>query len=568
MSKLTAGLVGIVIIVVFSYLAYTKFANPFSSKFTVHAVFSSANGLRPDSAVRIAGINVGRVASVRPVYGCHSASGATGCQAADVTLEIDSVGLPIHKDATFAIRPRIFLEGNFFVDLHPGSPSAPTANDGYTFAIQQGTEPVQLDQVLTALPSDTRRNLQILVQQFGQGVKEGGPSYNQSIQYWLPAYEYSSIVAHNALGIQPHDLSNFIAQAGPVAAAIDAHPQNLKSLITDFNSTAGAFARQSANLQASVAELPRTLAQAIPTFNALNNAFPPVRRFARALIPGVVSTGPMVDASLPFVAQLRQLVQPAELRGLTADLAATVPSLAQLTLHTIPLMKNQVRPASSCVSNVVLPWSELTLNDPHFNASNGFPARKVFQEAVDFLPGLAGETRIFDANGPMIRVGLTAGTLTYSLSPNVLGQAVAPLGGVQPQLPPGDKRPPLMENVPCETQPAITDLSAPTKTLQPVAGSNGSVLGNVEQVLQEVLNLAHLGGLTQLLKSDRTATMKAANAAYAPYGYKVGPTGIPQKLPGGAKPTTTTSSATSAAAAHTAAGAAIVTTTQTTSTHS
>ena len=48
-------------------------------------------------------------------------------------------------------------------------------------------------------------------------------------------------------------------------------------------------------------QLPRALAAAIPAFNALNAAFPPLRRLARALIPGVKSTGPTVDASLPFI---------------------------------------------------------------------------------------------------------------------------------------------------------------------------------------------------------------------------------------------------------------------------
>ncbi len=32
-------------------------------------------------------------------------------------MSIQNQGLPIHDDATFAIRPRIFLEGNFFVDI-------------------------------------------------------------------------------------------------------------------------------------------------------------------------------------------------------------------------------------------------------------------------------------------------------------------------------------------------------------------------------------------------------------------------------------------------------------------
>ena len=132
-------------------------------------------------------------------------------------MKISNQGLPIHNDATFAIRPRIFLEGNFFVDVSPGTPQAPVASNGHTFPIQQGVEPVQFDQVLTGLQADTRQNLQMLLQQYGKAVKQGGPSFNRSIQYWLPAYEYSSIVAHDALGIQPHDLSNYIAAQGQVA---------------------------------------------------------------------------------------------------------------------------------------------------------------------------------------------------------------------------------------------------------------------------------------------------------------------------------------------------------------
>ena len=50
--------------------------------------------------------------------------------AAVVTMAIQPNGLPIHADATADIRPRLFLEGNFYVDLHPGTPSAPTLSSG------------------------------------------------------------------------------------------------------------------------------------------------------------------------------------------------------------------------------------------------------------------------------------------------------------------------------------------------------------------------------------------------------------------------------------------------------
>jgi virulence factor Mce-like protein len=502
-SKFKAGFIGIVLIAVFSYAAYTKFANPFANPYTVHATFANANGLQPGSLVRIAGVNVGTVTSVAQEPGCKSASTTqNACQAADVTMNITNQGLPIHDDATFAIRPRIFLEGNFFVDVSPGTPEAPVAKDKHTFPIQQGVEPVQFDQVLTGLQGNTRQNLQTLLQQYGKAVKQGGPSFNKSIQYWLPAYEYSSIVAHDALGIQPHDLSNYIAAQGDVSGALDTHPQNLENLITDFNTTANAFARENTALQQTVGELPKTLSAAIPAFNALNAAFPPLRAFARALVPGVKSTGPMVDASLPFVTQLNDLVQPSELRGLTADLRPTVPALAKLTKDTIPLMRNEVRPTASCVANVIYPWSQLTVPDDNFNASNGFPPRKVYVEGVDYLPGLAGESRDFDANGPYIRILGTGGTFTYSLQPGLFGQALTKLDAVQPQVPPGGKRPPYEETVPCESQKPITDLSTPssgpiqqTGTSMSAAASKARWQGATQNALPALAQIAGASGL-------------------------------------------------------------------------
>jgi phospholipid/cholesterol/gamma-HCH transport system substrate-binding protein len=504
MTTFKAGLIGIIVLALIIYGAATKFANPLSNPYTIHAIFSNANQLRPQSLVRIAGVNVGKVETVSPVTGCKTTvqSGPNSqCSAADVTMTIQSNGLPIHKDATFWIRPRIFLEGNFFVDINPGTPEAPVAPSGWVFPIQQGTEPVQFDQLLNSLQLNTRTNLQTLLQQYGYAVKTSGPDYNKSIQYWLPAYEYGSEVTHDTLGQKPGDLQGWINYGGTVNGALDRHPNNLQSLVTNFNTTAGAFASQNQALQAAVAELPKTLGVAIPALNALENdlcsgtAQPqppncpkgPLPQFAdaltRTLTPGPESTATMIDASLPFFTQLRKLVSPSELGGcpsgvknlancgLTANLAQTIPALAKLNQVSVPFMKNGVRPASNCQVKVILPWTHLTVPDSNFNSKNGFPPRPVYVEGVDYLPGLAGESRNFDANGPYVRVFLTGGTFTYSLSPGMFGTAINPIQGSQPVTPQlhnsGDgapapvSRPPLKPTVPCETQQAITDLSAP-----------------------------------------------------------------------------------------------------------
>jgi virulence factor Mce-like protein len=434
MSYTTAGVIAIVVTLVACYFGFTK-ANPFAQHFELRAAFRTSNNLRPNSPVRIAGVTVGKVAKVE----------RAGEDGAIVTLRIQDKGQPIHSDAHAAIRPRIFLEGNFFVDVQPGTPSAPVLGDGDMIPVNQTSTPVQLDQVLTALQSDTRADLQAVLKSYASALKgRGARGYRRSLQYWKPAYRDSAIVADASLGEAEHDLSQYIEAAATVAAALDRSPEQLKSLITDFNTTAAAFARSQSSLRAAVAELPRTLRAAQPALGKLNASFPPLRALVRDLRPGVRNTPPALRASLPLVAQLRGLVSEDELRGLVADLRPTVPSLARLTTATIPLYE-QVRAAASCQNEVILPWTEDTVKDPNFPSSG-----PVYQEAVKPLPGLAGESRSGDSNGQWFRVLAAGGQNVYTLKPGTFTALPSPIKGANPPEP--ETRPPLDRKVPCETQ--------------------------------------------------------------------------------------------------------------------
>lgn len=436
-SAFTAGTLAIVAIAFGVYIAFGG-ALPFQHHFEIKALFTNANEIQPRAKVRIAGVDVGEVTDVQ-----HA--GDASSPAALVTMRIDDSALPIHTDATAKIRPRLFLEGNFFVDLTPGSPSTGNLKDGGTIPISQTATPVQLDQVLTSLQQNTRANLQTLLDQYSRGLSNGGAAgYNASIPYWYPAYRNGSLVNQASLGTEPHDLSQYVKSAGATAAALDRQPQQLQSLISDFATFAGALSSQHDNLTRAVDELPQTLHAGIPALDALDRAFPPVRALARDALPGVRSSGPMIDASMPFLREARGLFSQAELRGLVADLRPTVPSLAKLNQELVPLYR-QVRAAAGCENDVIIPWSHGTLSDPNFPSKG-----PVYQEGVKWLPGIAGESRSGDANGQWFRVLTGDGTTALMLGNGRFGATPLPILGTNPPAAPGPL--PLRPDVPCETQ--------------------------------------------------------------------------------------------------------------------
>jgi phospholipid/cholesterol/gamma-HCH transport system substrate-binding protein len=419
------GLIWTLVIAVLCFFGFTK-ANPFADKYEIKAAFENVNQLKPNSPVRIAGIDVGKVKEVEGL-----GEGRTG---AVVTMELEEKGLPIKRDATMKVRPRIFLEGNYFVEVAPGSPSAKALEEGETIPATQTAAPVGLFTVLETLQSDTREDLQIVLQEYGKAINSsGGDGYRRSIRYQAPAFRDSAIVNDATLGILEHDLSNYLEGATRFAEGLDRDPQALKDLVTDLAKTADAFAQEQANLSLAISRLPGTLQTGQEALGAL----------VADLRPAVRSSGPSLDATLPFVQQMRGLVRPSELRGLVADLKPLVPNLTELNRGGVALQEEQ-RLLSSCQNTVVNPWQNDTVPDQNFDS-----AGPVYQEGVKWLPGIAGESRSFDANGQYVRSLAKTANYAYPAEGGRFFLTDLPLLGVNP---PKAAQPPLKPDVACETQ--------------------------------------------------------------------------------------------------------------------
>ena len=367
-------------------------------------------------------------------------------------MEIEDDGLPIHTDAKLKVRSRIFLEGNYFVDLKPGTPHTGTFESGDTVPANQTAAPVQFSQLLAALQSDTRADLRRFLKEYSTALKrEGARGFNLAIKHWEDAYRNTSQVNDATRGTEPHDLTRVLTGQAKVFGALSSNPQSLMDLVTGLNRTVAAFAMQEDNLRDAIPELRDVLKVGRPALASLNEALPHVRAFARDALPGARSTDVTLDAQLPFIKQARLLVRPQEAGGLVDDLRETVPALVRLNKGT-KLQLEQNRLLASCQNNVLVPFATSPIPDPDFEHHNNEPW---FEEAGRAFVGLSGESRISDANSPMFRVLAGGGPITVTTQSGetgeqLFGSTLFGVNKVRPVRP--EKRPAFRPDVPCETQ--------------------------------------------------------------------------------------------------------------------
>ncbi|HEX6459594.1 MAG TPA: MlaD family protein [Thermoleophilaceae bacterium] len=459
MSPFRAGLIAVVLVAVASYLAFAKHIPFTSHPYQLKAVFQNASNLRTKSPVRIAGVNVGTVTGVK----IYKDANGTATGSALVTMSVSKNGLPIHSDATLKIRPKLFLEGNFFVQLQPGSPSAPSLKSGSTVPVTQTSAPVQIDQVLSSLQADTRANLQVLVKGYGDALN-GKPlpgedadqvpsvrgltaaqALNRSLNYSPHALRGTALVNEGFLGQDPHDLSKLIASTQKVAAALDSNEGVLQDFITNFNRTTAAFAARQTELQQSIHLLGPVLTKANSTLLHLNQSFPPTRAWAIEILPGVRETPATIDASFPWVAQARKLVSPKELGGLVNELRPSIHDLAGVTDESLKLIP-QLDLINRCATGVVLPTGDVPIQDGFL--TTGLPNYKEFWQA---MVGLSSESQNFDGNGQYTRFQPGGGDQSVhtglSQSGQLFGNASSKPLGTQPKKP--SREPPYNSSVAC-----------------------------------------------------------------------------------------------------------------------
>ncbi len=451
-----AAALAVMVIIVATYFAFAK-QLPFEHPYEIRGVFSGIAQLKPGSDVRISGVSVGSVSGISPGRGSTSV----------VTLQIGDHRVPIHRDATLAITPRLSLEGNDYVNVGTGTPGTPILRSGATIPEAQTSHEVQLNQVLDVLDEPTRRALtgtiDSLAQGFGDGataqlrpgVESGYQALRDAAHQLSSALNSVTVVTHAMQGTQPGDLAGAVRSTGQFSAELASDPVALADIVTSFDHFTGTLADEDGALSASVRGFDDLMRTSPPRLAAIDRAMPELTSFAHAL-------GPALRVAPSNLGDFGTLLGQLGLLGRPQSLPALLTKLRPVTVNLPPLQRQLdallplVTPVGRCISRNVVPTLDTVLNDGA-NSSG----RPVWQDLLHLGANLAGAAADFDGNGTTIRLGLSEGDEALSGAIPGIGQVVGvgpKIEGVRPVWLGYGVNPPYRPDATCDQQP-LPDLA-------------------------------------------------------------------------------------------------------------
>jgi len=306
--------------------------------FKLRVAFTDAQAVIPGQgqSVRVAGVKVGLIKKVQ----LHEGQ-------AIVTIAIDKKyvkDLDLRTDTTALLRPQTGLK-DMFVELEPGT-RGQKVHENDVIPVTNTAPDIDPDEFLSALDSDTRSYLQLLINGAGKGFKGHGNDLREVFRRLGPT-EKSLNQVTGAVADRRHQMRRLITNYGSLLDELGHKDKELVRLVDESNAVFESFASQENNVTASVQKLSPTLRTTSQTLNKVQTFAPVLQSSLESLRPAVrkidtanrevlplVREGepiirnqirPFVRASRPYVRNLRPAAE--NLAAATPDLTASIHQL-------------------------------------------------------------------------------------------------------------------------------------------------------------------------------------------------------------------------------------------------
>jgi phospholipid/cholesterol/gamma-HCH transport system substrate-binding protein len=303
-----------------------------ATPFKLKAAFTTAQAVTPGQGqtIRIAGVRIGDIAKVELKDG-------RGVVIMDVDPKYADV---IHTDATALLRPKTGLK-DMFIELQPGTKSAPLAKDGFTVPVSNTLPDINPDEIYGALDTDTRDYLKLLVDGAGEGLHKRGSDLRQVLRRFEPTHRdlarFTTAVAQRRT-----NLKRLIHNLNLLNTELAGHSNDLAQLVDESAAVFRAFASENQNITDAVGELPSALRQTTSTLNKvqrfanvlgpaardLTTVAPKIDESNHAVLPLAKEAAPIIQSQIrPFARDARPLVR--DLKPAAHDLSAATPDLTR-----------------------------------------------------------------------------------------------------------------------------------------------------------------------------------------------------------------------------------------------
>jgi phospholipid/cholesterol/gamma-HCH transport system substrate-binding protein len=271
--------------------------------FSVKVELADAQAVQPGQGqtVRSAGVEIGQIGEVEL---------EDGVAVVEMQLEPRYEGY-VREDATALLRTKTGLK-DMFVELDPGD--GRPLEEGERVQVANTAPDIDPDEVLSALDSDTRDYLKLLVSGAGKGLDGRGNDLRETFRRLSPLHRDLNRVTE-AIAERRHNLRRLIHNYGLLVKELGGKDKELTRLVSASNAVFESFAAEDSNVSAFVSKLPGSLSQTRVTLGkverlgnrmgpALESLRPPFRKLDEAnaaVLPFVREAAPIIrDEIRPF----------------------------------------------------------------------------------------------------------------------------------------------------------------------------------------------------------------------------------------------------------------------------
>lgn len=354
--------------------------------YTVSVMLPNASNLIEGGSVMRDGYEAGSIENISVENG-----------KAEVDFSLDDEFAPLHDGAKVTVEWKAVLGERLLTVTDGPSDNAVVPTGGMLTATM--AEPVEFDQVLSALDPKTRGRLNSLITRLSQTMDGSERDINRTVRTAGPAVNALGEVLRG-VGTDGAAIHQLVTQLNNTMRILAARDDEIERVVNGLADASGTVVRQRQALGATLRGLPATIRQANRTLGKVPAAVDktvPLLRDMRPVTDRLPSTArhlrPVLTDLRPAVGQLRPTLNSAAvllrtMPGTLDSVNATLPQASKAMRGMVPVL-NYLRPYTPELTGWLSNWASATGN---YDA-NGHYGRIFIQsglEAGNVNPGLTG----------------------------------------------------------------------------------------------------------------------------------------------------------------------------------